>query len=112
MVMNVHVHQLKILKSIFNSATEQVPLQMKIPKPSFILQPKIFLKPSKTADRCNLVFRQLVNSADPDVVLGTAFLKGVYTWFVDPVEGDNDDGTKKSKWLPHLKYRSKTLNLM
>jgi len=42
MVMNVHVHQLTIHKSIFNSATEQVPLQMKIPKPSFILQPKIF----------------------------------------------------------------------
>jgi len=61
------------------------------------------LKPSKTADRCNLVFRQLVNSADPDVVLGTAFLKGVYTWFVDPVEGDNDDGTKKVKMATSFK---------
>ena len=55
------------------------------------------MKPGKTDGRCNLVFRELVNSADTDVVLGTAFLKGVYTWFVDPVEGDNDDGTKKVK---------------
>jgi len=61
------------------------------------------LKPSKTADRCNLVFRELVNSADTDVVLGTAFLKGVYTWFVDPVEGDNDDGTKKVKMATSFK---------
>lgn len=61
------------------------------------------MKPSKTADRCNLVFRELVNSADTDVVLGTAFLKGVYTWFVDPVEGDNDDGTKKVKMATSFK---------
>ena len=61
------------------------------------------MKPSKTADRCNLVFRQLVNSADNEVVLGTAFLKGVYTWFVDPVEGDNDDGTKKVKMATSFK---------
>ena len=61
------------------------------------------MKPSKTPDRCNLVFRKLVNSADTEVVLGTAFLKGVYTWFVDPVEGDNDDGTKKVKMATSFK---------
>ena len=55
------------------------------------------MKPSKTPDRCNLVFRKLVNSADNEVVLGTAFLKGVYTWFVNPEEGNSDDGTKKVK---------------
>ena len=44
-----------------------------------------------------------MNSADTDVVLGTAFLKGVYTWFVDPVEGDNDDGTKKVKMATSFK---------
>jgi len=61
------------------------------------------LKPGKTAGRCNLVFRELVNSADTDVILGTAFLKGVYTWFVNPIEGNSDDGTKKVKMATSFK---------
>ena len=63
------------------------------------------MKPSKTPDRCNLVFRKLVNSADTDVVLGTAFLKGVYTWFYNPSEGNtgSDDGTKRVKMSTSFK---------
>jgi hypothetical protein len=61
------------------------------------------LKPSKTADRCNLAFRELVLNTDPDVILGTAFLKGVYTWFVNPIDEDLDDGTKKVKMATSFK---------
>ena len=61
------------------------------------------MKPGKTDGRCNLVFRELVNSADTDVVLGTAFLKGVYTWFVNPLEEKSDDGTKKVKMATSFK---------
>ena len=61
------------------------------------------MKPGKTAGRCNLVFRELVNSADTDVILGTAFLKGVYTWLVNPIEGNSDDGIKKVKMATSFK---------
>jgi len=44
-----------------------------------------------------------VNSADTDVILGTAFLKGVYTWFYNPIEEDSNDATKKVKMATSFK---------
>ena len=63
------------------------------------------MKESATAGRCNLVFRLLVDAADNDVILGTAFLKGVYTWFYNPSEGNtgSDDGTKRVKMSTSFK---------